>query len=152
MDILRRPVGTYIVIGAVLGVVSLLLGLAKASGLGPVLDILIAATAFAAGFSARTRAGHPAWSGAGVGAVYGVVSGIQAFLRTTTASELKTALQKTHRTSPVSMGKLLTIVNSPVAHLGSLMVAAIIFGLVGLILGAIAGGVAGGREQQRRVV
>jgi len=146
MDILRRPVGTYIVIAVVLGVVSLLLVLGKVTGLSAVLNILIAATVFAAGFAARTRSGHPAWSGAGVGVAYGAVSGIQAFLQKVTMSELRTALLDVHRTSPVSMSRLLVIVNSPGAHLGRLVVSAIVYGLLGLILGAIAGAIAGGRE------
>ena len=152
VDILRRPFGMYLGIGIVLGAVALALALGKVSGLGVVLDVLIAATTFAAGFAARARGGHPAWSGAGVGAVYGIVLGIRSFFQKTTASELRSALEKAHRTSPVRMSRLLSIANSPLVHLGSLALTVIIFGVVGLIIGAIAGAIAGGREQQARAV
>ena len=144
MEVLRRPLGTYIAVAVVLGVLFLLIVLGKVTGLNVVLDILIAATAFAAGFAARTRSGHPAWSGAAVGVVYGAVSGIRAFLQKVTMGQLRSALQSVHRTSPVSMSRLLAIVNAPAAHLGSLLVSAVLFGLLGLILGAIAGAIAGG--------
>ena len=152
MDVLRRPLGAYVVGGVVLGLVSLVLALAKVKGLAPLVDILIAATAFAAGFAARARAGHPAWSGAAAGAAYGVVSGLRAFLQKTTASELKAVLQRTHRSSPLSTSQLLAITNSPGAHIASLAVSAIVFALLCLVLGAVAGAIAGGREQQRRAV
>jgi|GEM_PF-6429912 len=152
VDILRRPLSTYVVIAAVLGVAALVLTLTKVTGLSLVLDVLAAATAFVAGFAARSRARHPAWAGAAAGAAFGIVNGIAAFLHKTTASELRTALQKSGRSSPLSTHQLLVIVNSPGAHLGSLAVSAILFALVGLILGAIAGALAGGREQQRRAV
>ena len=152
MGILRRPPSMYLAIAVALGVVALLLALANVTGLAVVLDILVAATTFAAGYAARTRAGHPAWSGAGAGVAYGIVSGIGVFFHKVTASELKTALEKTHRASPLSMSQLLAISNSPGAHLGSLAVSSIFFGLLGLVLGAIAGAIAGGREQERRAV
>jgi hypothetical protein len=153
VDILRRPLGTYVIIAVVLGVVSLVLALAKVTGVDVVLYVLLAATAFAAGYAARTRSGHPAWSGAGAGVAFGIVSGIAAFFRKTTESQLKAALEKENRTiSAASMSKALAVVNSPVVHVGSVLLSAVLFGLLGLILGAVAGAIAGGGEGQRRAV
>jgi hypothetical protein len=150
VDILRRPVATYVVIGLVLGVLSLILALAKVTGLGMVFNLLIAATAFAAGYAARIQAGHPAWSGAAAGLAYGVASGFQAFLRKVTASQLKAALEDVHRSNPLSTSQLLAIVNSPGAHVGSLLLSAVLYALAGLVLGAIGGAIAGGRGARRR--
>ena len=142
MHPLHRSAASYVLAGILLGVVSLALTAARTAGPGPLLDVLIAAATLVAGYAAAARAGHPAWSGASVGAAYGVVSGIGAFVRKVSMSELRMALRSVGKTSPISMARLLRIVNSPVAHVGSMLVSVLLFGLGGLLLGAIGGAIA----------
>lgn len=149
---LRRPVGTYIVVGAVLGVISLVLGLAKVKGLSVVLDVLLLATAFAGGFAAQSRGGRPAWMGAAVGALYGVLSGAKAFGQHLSAGQIRSALTKSGHSGAISVGHVVGLANSPAVHVLTIVVTGVVWGVVGLVLGAIAGAVAGGREQQRRAV
>jgi hypothetical protein len=150
MGFLRRPPAQFLGLGAVWGVVAFLMALAKVSGVALVLYLLIAATAFAAGYAARAAGRRPAWHGAGAGALYGVIGALAVFASPITASELRRALQARHVSTGTST--LLHVVNSPAVHLVSVVASGLVWGLVGLILGAIGGAVAGGAEASRRAV
>ena len=106
----------------------------------------MAALTVAAGYAARTRGSHPALIGSAPGAVFGLVSGIRSVTRHTTAAQVRLALDKTHRTSPIGIGELVRIANSPAVRALDLALTLVVWAVIGLLLGAIAGAIAGGRE------
>jgi hypothetical protein len=143
------PLRRQYALGIVLGVVGLIVRIATvplspaATWFSALVEVLAVVVLLWTGYTARRRGLRPSWQAAGVGLLYGVVSGAGAVLNPTTYSEelhfllaraqtLKSSVLKMTRAQMVHDARLYT---TPSAHVEA-FVGSLLYGVVfGLLLG-----------------
>jgi hypothetical protein len=131
----------YIGLAAALGLVSLILTVAFGGHpssahtvISLLLDAVLLVVAFLFGRASKKQGGKPLWNGALAGAVFGLIGALGSFFVKIDASMLK----NTNLTAD-QIDTAVQWANSPVSHIISVVVAIILFGVLGLIAGVIGG-------------
>jgi len=136
----ERSLTTWIMWTVLLGVVSLILNVLavhhpQVSSINWLLDILLLVLAYLGGRDASRQGRRPAWNGALLGVIYGLLVGVAGFYQHLTLAQLKSQVKP--GVSVAMMTKFVDMENATSTHLSTLLIGAIFFGLLGLIAGYI---------------
>lgn len=133
--------------GILLGIVSLAINIVgmqhpQVANINWLLDVALLALAYLAGRDASKQGRRPAWNGALLGALYGLLVGLAGFFQHLTVAQLKAEVKPGVSTAMIQ--KFVDMENAPSTHLSSLLIGAVFFGLLGLIAGSL-----GARREKR---
>lgn len=133
--------------GIVLGIVSLIINVLgmqhpQVSNINWLLDVALLALAYMVGRDASKQGRRPAWNGALIGAIYGILVGLAGFFQHITIAQLTSEVKPGVSTAMIK--QFVTMENSPITHLSSMAIGAVFFGLLGLIAGSL-----GARREKR---
>jgi hypothetical protein len=139
-----RSGGFFMVCFIILGVIAVLVGVTAAtngSSITPAISWTISIVAFIlffwAGRAAKQSGAHPVGRGALLGTIFGFIRGLSFFFMHV---NMDTVQNKVHGSIPTdTLQKTVDLMNSPIAHVLSLIIMIIAWGVLGLIFAFVGG-------------
>lgn len=135
---MRQIPTSYVAIAVLLGIFAFINTVwfrhtGEATAIAITLYILILIDAYFAGRRSRLHNGRPGWTGATLGAMFGLIAGLGSFFIRATSHDVIAPAKGLERL------RLVQLANSSTAHIVILLTAMITFGVVSLIMASIGG-------------